>query len=111
MMIRACCAAVLAAAAAACATVPPADDPLVTRETSADGTEYTVIDRTGSAADCPADAYQVLVGQRVGEIDRDSLPVPHRVYGPDDAITMDVRLNRLNIVFDSQNTVVEVRCG
>ncbi len=111
MMIRLAAAILFAAAATGCATMTEPGDPDISRETGPDGDEYTVIDRTGDAADCPAEAYQVLLGQQVGEIDRDSLPVPHRVYGPDDAITMDVRLDRLNIVFDTNDTVVEVKCG
>ena len=49
---------------------------------------------------CPAAAYQVLVGQPVGEIHTSSLPQPNRIYSFNDAITMDYRSDRLNIVTD-----------
>ena len=93
---------------AACASVsepPMAEDP-------------PIIDRTGGVAtgeadvpQCAAEAYQVLVGQPIGEIDTDSLPVPLRIYGPDQMITMDYRPDRMNIVLDADDIVVEVRCG
>ena len=77
-----------------------------------------IIDRTGDAVVrepdgplCAAQAYQVLVGQPVSEIDTDSLPVPLRIYGPDQMITMDHRPDRMNIVLDEDDVVVEVRCG
>jgi len=111
MMIRLAAAILFAAAATGCATMTEPSDPDVSRETAPDGTEYNVVDRTGDASDCPAEAYQVLVGQRAGEIDRDSLPVPHRMYGPGDAVTMDYRPNRLNIVVGEDDTVIEVKCG
>ena len=113
MSIRLLAGAVLfAAAATGCAAMPgPQTDLDATRETAPDGTEYNVVDRTGDASDCPAEAYQVLVGQQAGEIDRDSLPVPNRMYGPGDAVTMDYRPDRLNIVVRDEGTVVEVKCG
>ena len=112
MSIRLLAATLFAAAVTGCAAMPgPQTDPDVTRETAPDGTEYNVVDRTGDPADCPAEAYQVLVGQQAGEIDRDSLPVPNRMYGPGDAVTMDYRSNRLNIVLGEDDRVVEVKCG
>lgn len=111
MMIRLAAAILFAAAVTGCAAMPEPSDADITRETAADGTEYNVVDRTGDASDCPAEAYQVLVGQQAGEIDRDSLPVPHRMYGPGDAVTMDYRADRLNIVVGEGGSVVEVKCG
>jgi hypothetical protein len=77
-----------------------------------------IVDRTGEvptgdaeAPQCAAEAYQVLVGQPIGEIDTDSLPIPLRIYGPDQMITMDYRPDRMNIVLDADDIVVEVRCG
>lgn len=111
MMIRLAAVMLFAAAATGCAAMPPANESEITRETGPDGSEYTVVDRTGDASDCPAEAYQVLVGQQASEIDEASLPVPHRIYGPGDAVTMDYRPNRLNIVVGEDGTVVEVKCG
>ena len=73
-----------------------------------DGQDYTIIDRS---TPCPADDFQALVGQKVDEIDRDSLPQPLRIYGPMDAITMDYRIDRMNIEFDDARMVVAVKCG
>ena len=60
---------------------------------------------------CPAAAYQVLVGQSIGEIHTDSLPSPRRIYGRGDMITMDYRADRLNIVTGDDGVVIEVKCG
>ena len=88
---------------AACATT---DDGSANSD---DGTgDFTIIDRS---TPCPADQFQMLVGQRVDEIDRASLPQPVRVYGPDDAVTMDYRIDRMNVVFDESRIVTRVRCG
>lgn len=114
MSLRILAAVVFAAAVTGCASMsePIApSDPDVSRETGPDGSEYTVVDRTGDASDCPAEAYQVLLGQRAGEIARDNLPVPHRMYGRGDMVTMDYRADRLNIVVGEGGTVVEVKCG
>lgn len=60
---------------------------------------------------CAAEAYQVLVGQPVGGVHTDSLPRPHRVYGPGDAVTMDYRPDRLNIIVGDGGEIIEVKCG
>ena len=60
---------------------------------------------------CAAEAYQVLVGQPVGGVHTDSLPRPHRVYGPGDMITEDYRPDRLNIVVGENGVIAEVKCG
>jgi hypothetical protein len=111
MIVRLAAAILFAAAATGCAAMPAANDPDVTRETAPDGSEYNVVDQSGSAGNCPAEAYQVLVGQQASEIDEASLPVPHRIYGGGDAITMDYRADRLNIVVGEDGMVAEVKCG
>jgi hypothetical protein len=111
MTMRLAAATLFAVLATACTTIDEPVDPNVSVETAPDGTEYRVIDRTGDAANCPAEAYQILVGQRASEIDRESLPVPHRMYGPGDAVTMDYRADRLNIVVGDEGAVTEVKCG
>jgi hypothetical protein len=60
---------------------------------------------------CAAEAYQVLIGQQIGEVHTDSLPRPHRVYSVFDMITQDYRPDRLNVVVGEDGAVVEVRCG
>jgi hypothetical protein len=68
-------------------------------------------DASDGSPGCPAAAYQVLVGQPIGEIHTDSLPSPRRIYGRGDMITMDYRADRLNIVTGNDGRVVEVKCG
>ncbi len=99
------------AMACACATVP-ANMP-------SERAEPDVVDRTGEVQgpefddepQCAAEAYQVLVGQRIGEVYTESLPVPHRIYSVTDMVTMDYRPERLNIVTSPEGEVVEVKCG
>jgi len=94
----------------ACASMP---------ETPEDPDEPNIVDRTGDVTPpdtidvpmCAADQYQMLVGQPIGEVHTDSLPQPLRVYGPDQMVTMDYRPDRMNIVLDADDIVVEVRCG
>jgi len=71
-----------------------------------------IIDRTGEEAGlCAAEDFQHLIGQRASEIHTGSLPHPYRIYGPNDAVTMDYRLDRMNIVTDADGLVIRVRCG
>ena len=60
---------------------------------------------------CPAEQYQVLVGQPREEIHYDSLPYPHRVYGENDLVTQDYAPDRMNVVVGMNGRVVEVTCG
>ncbi len=109
MSLRILAAALFALAATACTTMAESD---ATPDAAVQSEEPRIVDRTGEgAARCPSDAYQVLVGQRIGEIDRASLPVPHRVYGRGDMVTMDYRPDRLNIVVGNDERVQEVKCG
>jgi len=64
-----------------------------------------------AAPSCPETAYQVLVGQPIGEIHTASLPQPHRIYARGDMVTMDYRPERLNIVTGDGAAVIEVKCG
>jgi hypothetical protein len=88
-------------------------------ETPDQSDEPTIVDRTGDVTPpdtidvptCAADQYQMLVGQLIGEVHTDSLPQPLRIYGPDQMVTMDYRPDRMNIVLDADDIVVEVRCG
>ncbi|MGP1275257.1 MAG: I78 family peptidase inhibitor [Caulobacterales bacterium] len=69
-----------------------------------------VVDLSGGR-ECPAAQFQLLVGQLRGEIDTSTLPVPHRIYGRGDAVTMDYRSDRMNIVIGEDNRVEQVTCG
>jgi len=82
----------------ACATAPRAADPAPPPP--------SVVQDT-----CAAEAYQVLVGQRVSEVHTDSLPQPLRVYGRGDAVTMDFRPDRMNILVGDNGVIAEVKCG
>lgn len=109
MRLRILTAAVFALAASACATMTDSDE---ASGAGPDASEPRIVDRTGDGLpECPSDAYQVLVGQRIVEIDRASLPVPNRVYGRGDMVTMDYRPDRLNIVVGNDERVQEVKCG
>lgn len=83
---------------AACATAP------------GDVQEDPVVDPSGGR-ECPAEEFQMLVGQLRGEIDASTLPVPHRIYGRGDAVTMDYRSDRMNIVVGNDGRVERVSCG
>ncbi len=85
-----------AAALTACASIDREDD---------------IVDRTGGGASCPAEQYQMLVGQPGADIDAATLPQPARVYGPGDAVTMDYRTDRLNVEIGEDGTVKRVYCG
>ena len=59
---------------------------------------------------CPADAYQSLVGAQLAAV---TLPsdLNARIIGPDTAVTMDYRSDRMNIELDESGWIVAVRCG
>jgi hypothetical protein len=63
------------------------------------------------AEDCAAEEYRQYVGADVSEIDADALPEPNRVYQLGDSVTMDHRPDRLNIITDENDMIVEVMCG
>ena len=60
---------------------------------------------------CGAEAMTYLVGQPGQEIHEPSLPAPYRIISPGDAVTKDLRLNRLNIYLDENGVVSAVSCG
>ncbi|MEN0651845.1 MULTISPECIES: I78 family peptidase inhibitor [Hyphobacterium] len=61
--------------------------------------------------ECPAAQLSYLVGQRIGEIDTQSLPQPHRVVPHGMAVTMEFRGERTTIWLDEQDRVERVICG
>jgi len=69
------------------------------------------INITKSASDpCGALAAQVLVGKPVSDLDSIQLPKETRVIGPDTAVTMDFREDRLNLE-TKDSMVSRAYCG
>ena len=64
-----------------------------------------------SAGDlCGAARFAHLVGTDAAAIDRSTLPPRTRIIGPNDAVTMDFREDRLNIRTDANGRVTELGC-
>lgn len=97
-MIRHAAAFASLAALAACAT-------------AADDTQQDQVVDLSGGRECPAAEFQLLVGQLRGEIDASTLPVPYRIYGRGDAVTMDHRPDRMNVVIGENDRVERVACG
>ena len=59
---------------------------------------------------CGAFGYQSLVGQPLAAV---TLPAElgTRIVGPDTAVTLDHRAQRLTIEVDGSGRITEVRCG
>lgn len=96
-------------ALSACAVLPDREGP---GEVTSPEVDVSEVDEDGpDARDCPAEQYQVLVGQPREEIHVSSLPRPHRIYGEGDMVTMDYRPDRMNIVVGTSGRVIEVKCG
>ena len=51
-----------------------------------------------------------LIGTDSAAIDRATLPAGTRIIGPNDAVTMDYRIERLNIRTDAAGRVTELGC-
>ena len=63
------------------------------------------------AEECGAAGYRDLIG-RERSVAEDLMTVqPKRVYGPDEAVTMDYQPDRLNCVIGADGAIAEVRCG
>lgn len=64
-----------------------------------------------AADDCSAGQYQGLVTQN--EVALSTMAFPHtvRVIHPGDAVTKDLRLDRMNIHVDANGRITAVDCG
>jgi hypothetical protein len=60
---------------------------------------------------CGMERVQHYVGQPRTEVPRSAMPDNYRVVGPDDAMTMDYRPDRLTIRVDEQDVVESMACG
>lgn len=71
---------------------------------------------TGSPGECRAEPAQQYVGRKadtqvVEAAKAASTARQVRVIGPDDAVTLDYRPDRLNIRVDADRTIVSIACG
>jgi len=108
-MIRILLAASAALALSACSSLTNPFSPNGASDGGLDTAPPPPIEET--APSCPAEAYQVLLGQQRRELAVESLPRPHRIYGHLDMVTMDYRAERMNIVSDSDGVIIRVFCG
>ncbi len=104
------------------AEAPPATDPAPAAQADAatpagDAGAISPLDgAVGEAKPCNADAIQALVGQEasetvVAQATADSGATSVRVLGPDDAATMDFRIDRLTITTDAAGAIQTLNCG
>lgn len=62
------------------------------------------------ADSCQAARFQGLVGQPRAVLDSMKLPPGTRVIGPKDAVTMDLRPDRLNFEIDGKAAIAKIGC-
>lgn len=73
--------------------------------------EATVVPPAGAAQDqCGAARLQGLIGQPKAVLSRMELPKNTRIIGPDQAVTMDFRVERLNIETDRSQRISRIGC-
>ena len=74
---------------------------------------YDVFPRGHEMGDdpCGASSRDYLIGQKLSDIDLESLAEIVRPIYPGDLVTMDHRPERLNIELDEAGIVVALRCG
>jgi hypothetical protein len=63
------------------------------------------------AEECGASGYRNLIGRERAAAEELMTVQPKRVYGPDEAVTMDYQPDRVNFVIGADGTIEEVRCG
>ncbi|MFC4728415.1 I78 family peptidase inhibitor [Coralloluteibacterium thermophilus] len=116
-------AALAAFALAACSPEPPAPEQRASTDAGnvatapAGGTAGTpAADAPGLTQDCDADGARDLVGQAWNDGMQERARTAAnartvRVVRPDDAVTMDFRGDRLNVLLDADDRVTEVACN
>jgi hypothetical protein len=60
---------------------------------------------------CGASGFQGLVGQDHAVAELLVLDRPIRIYGAGDAVTMDMRPERINFIIDENGKIAEIVCG
>lgn len=72
--------------------------------------ESSMVDTTPKGR-CGAAALTHLIGQPVSAFETLDHKGPVRVIRPGQAVTMDYRLDRLNVVLDEQDVITGVNCS
>lgn len=80
---------------AACSTIRTPD--VETPEPGADG--------------CDATSMSYLVGQRITEVNVETLPQPNRIIPHGNFVTMDYRAERMNFELDENDRIIRIYCG
>jgi hypothetical protein len=60
---------------------------------------------------CGAEEMSHLMGLQRAQLETIAFSQPHRILGPDDAMTMDFRGDRVNFALDESGTVTRIFCG
>lgn len=60
---------------------------------------------------CIASELQHLIDKPIEVLEEIALPEPTRIIGPDTAVTMDYREDRLNIAYARTRMITRVYCG
>ncbi|WP_404382093.1 I78 family peptidase inhibitor [Caenispirillum salinarum] len=104
----------LALTLAACAPTPGADDRAPATAAAERPTEAGPLDlaRCGAAdlSDAPG-KYLVAGTAGPNEVNEDDLPFPHRILGPGDPMTKDLRPERLTIFVTETGRIQRLHCG
>ena len=66
---------------------------------------------TSPKGSCGAEALTQLIGQPVSAFEALDHKGPVRVIRPGQAVTMDYRLDRLNVVLDEKDVITGVNCS
>lgn len=118
------CAALLALSLAACTSnpdaardaAPPATDEATATSPPAEAST-TPAAPPDMAASCDADAAQSFVGEEASEVavaeakDAAGAKGAVRVLKPGQPVTMDYNGDRLNVIVDDGNRIVQITCG
>ncbi|GHA48992.1 hypothetical protein GCM10008927_12680 [Amylibacter ulvae] len=65
----------------------------------------------GAPQECAADSFQHLLWQPQDFLNGVTLPKGTRVIGPDTAVTMDYRSDRMNIAIGKLGRIERIYCG
>ncbi|MCR9158670.1 MAG: I78 family peptidase inhibitor [Rhodobacteraceae bacterium] len=60
---------------------------------------------------CGAEDMSHLMGLQRAQLENIAFTQPHRILGPNDAMTLDFRGERVNFELDDSGAVVRIYCG